>query len=67
MHWHNQKYQVHVIANILVVCIWFVLSPKVLIYEEVQNLLVIGIKITDISNYLSSYWLLLLFLPARGI
>lgn len=48
-------------------CIWFVLSPRVLLYEEVQNLLVIGIKITDVSNYLSSSWLLLPFLPARGI
>lgn len=47
--------------------VWFVLSPRVLIYEEVQNLLVIGIKITDVSNYLSSSWLLLPFLPARGI
>lgn len=66
MHWHNQKYQVHVIANILVDCMWFILSPKILIYGEVQNLLVTDIKITDVSNYLS-YWLLLLFLPARGI
>ena len=60
MHWHNQKYQVHVIANILVNCIWFILSPKFLIYEEVQNLLVTDIKTTDVSNYLSSHWLLLL-------
>ena len=54
MHWHNQKYQIHVITNIHVDCICFILSPKVLIYGEVENLLVIGIKITDVSKYLGS-------------